>query len=462
MIILLIVWSGPVCSYNSTSPKPIHTTPIWMSVFGEMNVRQPGVNAAKRTDAREYSSNATAVSATDLGNDTIAAKTGSVYDGYGNAAETTAKSLRDTVGPNAPTGASASAINASNQGDYNVSVTLPDDHEAGMLQLSLDGGAITTSTDVANGTDPDSSGDVVTFGGIDVTGLSEGSVSIDATFTDYGGNSNGASGLASVPKDTGRPTVTDASITNAPIGTYDAGTAQTVTVEFNESVDGSVGPTVEVTNLNRTYAVSGSFDDATTWTGTVTIADDETTTGNVTVTGAADALGNALVTANRSVSVDTETPSITEFDVARTDGGTVSVSFNASESLDSASVSLGTPSGTTTLSSFTESESGPYEYTATYSGGDDGSYTATLDAANDAAGNDGATGQSDTVTVDTTPPSFGNPTPDATTVTDDGTVLSVDIADTTGSVDGASIRVTVADANETRIDAVGTGHGGVS
>lgn len=612
-----------------------------------------------------------AVSATDLGNDTIAAKTGSVYDGYGNAAGTTAKSLRDTVEPDAPTDASPSAINASNQGSYDVSVTLPDDHEAGTLRLSLDGGAITTSTEVANGTDPDSSGDVVTFGGIDATALSEGSVSIDATFTDYGGNSNGASRLASVPKDTGRPTVTDASITNAPIGTYDAGTAQTVTVEFNESVDGSVAPTVEVTNLNRTYAVSGSFDDTTTWTGTVTIVDDneqrtatiavsdaadtvgnvmiadgsnafqvdttgpakpdstdaanvtlsnrndydvtvnlvanseadevsvkvtdrtttvvenrsitpgtetvnvtgldvsslddgsitvsalaldsgypntegytapttatkdtkrpnvssitvgdgeindvdagtgqpvtvtfdedmnrsvsptvklvdlnrtyavngsfdsdtawtgtvtiadddETTTGNVTVTGAADALGNALVTANRSVSVDTETPSITGLDVAHTGGGTVSVSFNASESLDSASVSLGTPSGTTTLSSFTESESGPYEYTATYSGGDDGSYTATLDAANDAAGNDGATGQSDTVTVDTTPPSFGNPTPDATTVTDDGTVLSVDIADTTGSVDGASIRVTVVDANGTRIDAVGTGHGGVS
>ncbi|SHK53423.1 PGF-pre-PGF domain-containing protein [Haladaptatus paucihalophilus DX253] len=612
-----------------------------------------------------------AVSATDLGNDTIAPNASRVYDPYGNAAVTAAKSLRDTVGPNAPTGASASDINASNQGDYTVSVTLPDDHEAGTVQLSLDGGAVTNSTTVAAESDADSSGETVTFGNLDASGLAEGSISIGATFTDYGGNSNAAPGLASVTKDTGLPGVVDASISNAPIGTYDTGTQQTVTVAFDEALNQSISPTVEITNLNRTYAVSGGFDDATTWTGTVTIADDdeqrtatiavsnatdtvgnvmtpdgsntfqvdstgpakpdstaagnvtrsnrtdynvtvtfvtnsqadevsvkvtdgttavvsnrsitpgtetvtvtgidvsslddgaitatalaldggyantegyaapttvtkdtkrpsassitigdgeindadagtartvtvtfdeamnrsvsptvavtdlnrtytvsggfdsdttwtgtvtiadddETTTGNVTVSGAADSIGNGLVAATHAFSVDTETPTITGFGVTHTGGGTVAVSFNASESLDAASVALDTPSGTTTLGSFTESGSGPYEYTATYSSGGDGSYTATLDAARDAAGNDGATGQSDGVTVDTTPPTFGNPTPEGATVTDNESVLSVDIADATGSVDGGSIRVTVDDANGTKLAAVGTAHGGVS
>ncbi|ODR82270.1 peptidase M26, partial [Haladaptatus sp. W1] len=613
-----------------------------------------------------------AVSATDLGNDTIAPNASRVYDPYGNAAVTAAKSLRDTVGPNAPTGASASDINASNQGDYTVSVTLPDDHEAGTVQLSLDGGTVTNSTTVAGESDADSSGETVTFSNLDASGLPEGSISIGATFTDYGGNSNAAPGLASVTKDTVLPEVVDASISNAPIGTYDTGTQQTVTVAFDEALNQSISPTVEITNLNRTYAVTGGFDDATTWTGTVTIADDdeqrtatitvsnatdtvgnvmtpdgsntfqvdstgpakpdstaagnvtrsnrtdynvtvnlvadsqadevsvevtdgttttvvsnrsitpgtetvtvtgidvsslddgaitvtalaldggyantegyaapttvtkdtkrpsassitigdgeindadagtartvtvtfdeamnrsvsptvavtdlnrtytvsggfdsdttwtgtvtiadddETTTGNVTVSGAADSIGNGLVAATHAFSVDTETPTITGFGVTHTGGGTVTVSFNASESLDAASVALDTPSGTTTLGSFTESGSGPYEYTATYSSGDDGSYTATLNAARDAAGNDGATGQSDGVTVDTTPPTFGNPTPEGTTVTDNESVLSVDIADATGSVDGGSIRVTVDDASGTKLAAVGTTHGGVS
>ncbi len=606
----------------------------------------------------------------DLGNDTIAANASHIYDEHGNAAGTAAKALADAIPPGAPTGISAPAINLNNQGKYNVSVTLPDDHEAGTLQLSLAGGVVTDSTTVTSESDGDSKGDTVNFTGLDVSGIADGSVSIDATFTDYGGNSSSASGI-SVTKDTGRPSVTGASISNAPIGTYDAGNQQTVTVDFNESVNTSVSPTVRITNLNRTYTVNGSFDDATTWTGTVTITDDneqatgkinitgvtdhvgnvmvadssntfqvdttgpakpdstdatnitranqgdynvtvnlvsdsqadtvsvkisdgtntvianksftpgtdpvtvsgidvsglddtktitvtalaldggypnsegytagtmvtkdtarpnataiaigdgeindtdagtsqpvtvtfdepmnqsvnpsvqvadlnrtftvsgsydnattwtgtvvimddnETTTGNVTVSGAVDAVGNQLSLTKGNFSVDTVTPSITGFDLRHTGGGTVEVSFNASESLDAESVSLSTPSGSTTLTSFTKSGSGPYEYTATYTGSD-GTYTATLDTAQDGAGNDGATAQTDSVTVDTTPPTFSNSTPADTTVTDNTSTMTIDIADTTGSVAGSSIHVTVTDASGTELNAVGTAHSGVS
>ncbi|MEF8883312.1 MAG: hypothetical protein V5A34_12400, partial [Halapricum sp.] len=47
-------------------------------------------------------------------------------------------------------------------------------------------------------------------------------------------------------------------------------------------------------------------------------------------------------------------------------------------------------------------------YTATYDASSDGTYTATLHTAVDAAGNDGATGQSDTVEVDTEGTSGGD------------------------------------------------------
>jgi len=59
-------------------------------------------------------------------------------------------------------------------------------------------------------------------------------------------------------------------------------------------------------------------------------------------------------------------------------------------------------SGTTlNVGDFTESgdATNGYTYTATLSDGSAGTFGATLDTAEDAAGNDGASGESDTVTV---------------------------------------------------------------
>jgi len=57
---------------------------------------------------------------------------------------------------------------------------------------------------------------------------------------------------------------------------------------------------------------------------------------------------------------------------------------------------------------FTEVGSGPYNYTSLYQGSSDGTYTATLNTANDSADNDGAIGQSESVTFDTTAPTISD------------------------------------------------------
>ncbi|MFC6989769.1 hypothetical protein ACFQJD_15555 [Haloplanus sp. GCM10025708] len=94
-------------------------------------------------------------------------------------------------------------------------------------------------------------------------------------------------------------------------------------------------------------------------------------------------------------------PSISEFQA--TDAGSldVQVSFHSDEQLSSISVDLsGAESTTLTEADFTNTSSnGGYEYTATYAGSTEGTYTATLNTATDADGNDGASGQSDDVYV---------------------------------------------------------------
>ncbi|RLM49282.1 PGF-pre-PGF domain-containing protein [Halorubrum sp. Atlit-28R] len=601
------------------------------------------------------------VNRTDLGNDTIAAAAAAITDGAGNDAPTTGVVLADTVVPSAPIDATAGVVNASNAGSYDLTVDLPDDHEAGTVAVSLsNGGIVTASKAVASEDDGDADPDTIAFTGLDVSSLADGAVTVDATLTDDGGNDATGGGLASPTKDTDLPGVTDATITNATIGTEDAGVAQTVTVEFDEDVDQGVAPNVTVlgSNLNRTYDVTGSFDDARTWTGTVEIVDDneaatatirvanatdpagnvqspdesnsfevdtrgpiapvDTVAGNVTasnattyaatvdlvsgsnadevevrvsdgttnVTKTASTGGSDLVTVSGidassladgpltvtsraldggfenaegfvqpvtvtkdtvrpgvasvsvgdgtvddgdadtpqsvtitfdedvdtsvapgvtltglaqddtavsgsfadaqtwtgtvavtdndeeatatvevsgvedpvgnpqtpdpdtsgSVGVDTRTPNVTGFTATHDGTGTVEVSFESDESLASTSVSLDTPTGSTTLTPTTADGSAPYAYTATYDGAD-GDYTATLDAAADAAGNDGAAGDSDTATVDTTPPTFSAASPAGATVTTDRPEISIEVTDATRGVNASSVAVTVADAD---------------
>jgi hypothetical protein len=93
----------------------------------------------------------------------------------------------------------------------------------------------------------------------------------------------------------------------------------------------------------------------------------------------------------------------------------VKVTFQSSEQLGSNASDLsveisGAESNVLARSDFTESVTGPYTYEGTYTGSSDGDYTATIQVAKDPQGNDGANGQSDTVTVDTTAPTISNVT----------------------------------------------------
>ena len=122
---------------------------------------------------------------------------------------------------------------------------------------------------------------------------------------------------------------------------------------------------------------------------------------NVTVY-AEDSSGSGVGTASASFTVDTTAPSVSNFAVTDPDGQDVSVSFDSDETVTDIGVDLAGPEDTTlTESHFTESGG---TYTATYEGDSDGDYTATLETARDAGGNEGATGQSDGTTVDTTAP----------------------------------------------------------
>jgi hypothetical protein len=248
-----------------------------------------------------------AVSRTGLGNDTIAPVDGRVTDRFDNPALPDAVKLRDTIKPAAPTDLTAERINATTAGAYNLTVQLESDHEAGTVKVDLsNGGTVTASQYVDAGGSTD-----VVFENLDVSGLSDGDVPVDASLTDDGDNT-AISGIGTIQKDTNPPGVSDAGITNASIGTFDAGVEQTVTVNFNDSMDTTVDPnvTIEGTNLNRSYNVTKQSFTGSTWTGTVTIVDDnEQATARINVSEAADSFGNVMTADDsNSFEVDTRGP----------------------------------------------------------------------------------------------------------------------------------------------------------
>jgi hypothetical protein len=121
-----------------------------------------------------------------------------------------------------------------------------------------------------------------------------------------------------------------------------------------------------------------------------------------TVTVNATAPSAPSLLAVRRDGVDTTPPTISNFSASNPSSQNVQVSFDSSEPLASIELAIsGAENATLTEADFTENSG---TYTATYAGSVDGDYTATLNQAVDAAGNDGASGQSATVTVTTAPP----------------------------------------------------------
>jgi PKD repeat protein len=96
---------------------------------------------------------------------------------------------------------------------------------------------------------------------------------------------------------------------------------------------------------------------------------------------------------------------LSNYSVTNTSAQNVSVSFDANKQLSAVSVDVtGANSTSLSLDDFQESGSGPYTYTATYNGGTDGTYTATLTRAESIESDVVEANRSDSATVDARSP----------------------------------------------------------
>jgi hypothetical protein len=202
-------------------------------------------------------------------------------------------------------------------------------------------------------------------------------------------------------------------------------------VDLVYSAASEAGLRVESTGLPEGYTVEAVDLDTGTTLDTATVSGD----GSITF--------SALDSGSHTVTLrgfDTVGPSISSFDLTQQSDQVISVSFTSDEQLSTISVSIDGPETTTlTTGSFSETDNGDgtFTYEATYSTSTDGNYTATLDTAEDDAGNDGATGQTDT--IDTTNADFTIESMSTTSPIQSGDSLSVTATITnTGTADGES------------------------
>jgi hypothetical protein len=154
---------------------------------------------------------------------------------------------------------------------------------------------------------------------VDEASAQEGDQSADITATDSSNQQNSDSvSTGTLEVDTESPEVSSATITNSPISDSETGTSQDVTVNFDEEMDQTVEPVVDITGLSDSYSVSPNtqngnsqgFTDSQTWKGTVTIQDDnEEATASIDVSGAEDVAGNEVGDHSQNTfEVDTKNP----------------------------------------------------------------------------------------------------------------------------------------------------------
>ena len=226
------------------------------------------------------------------------------------------------------------------------------------------------------------------------------------------------------------PTIT--AMTGPVDSTYAIGDILQFTVEYDETVEVSGSPFIELDIGGSTQSaayVSGSGTQTLTFEYTVQEGDDDTDGISFASTSIQDGTleddaGEDSATRDFSaeapslggVLTDGTPPTITGFSASNPSGQDVQVTVEADEPLvpdgDSIEVTLSGPeTATLTGTDFTETSSGgPWVYTATYAASSDGTYTATLTTARDTAGNDGAGGETADATVDSNAPTIANAT----------------------------------------------------
>lgn len=174
-------------------------------------------------------------------------------------------------------------------------------------------------------------------------------------------------------------------------------------------------------------------------------AESDTTLDTTTVESNGSVIFSLLSSGSHTVNLQMVAPSISSFSVTNPSGQEVTIAFDSDKQLSTIELSIsGAESATLSKSEFSESDNGgSYSYEATYSGSSDGTYTATLDTAEDAAGNDGASGESDSVGVSTggggddSSDDDSGGSDDSTTVDAIASGPSSSIVNTTVTVDGS-------------------------
>lgn len=239
---------------------------------------------------------------------------------------------------------------------------------------------------------------------------------VELTVTDSGGRTATTRVFDTANADTTAPTITNLSATN-PQG-------RDVEVSFESDE--------ELSQINTTISQGGSrvavLDETDFTTTNATAPFNYTATYtvsnageyNVTLNRAEDGNGNDGASGqNVTVAVaDTIAPTISNFQATNPQSKDIQVSFDSDEELAQINVTISKESqgqgqgGSSREAVLDETDfstsdtSAPYTYTATYANNKGGTFTATLNRAEDSSGNDGASGQSSTVSVSGSSSSF--------------------------------------------------------
>jgi hypothetical protein len=302
---------------------------------------------------------------------------------------------------------------ASRVDDTTIDVTLRD-AESGLLKssISADDFEVSSGTidsvDLSAVTTGSTAPQTVTLrlGSEPTTGTVTVSVVGDAGgISDVAGNVlvSGSAQATGFDDDADAPSVTVAAAFD------DASDDLTVTVSADEALDASA-IAVDVASESDDVATLTGFTErgSNTYEATYTVTGAVEETYTATVTRAEDPAGNDGASGQTdSVFVDTRPPAVGISATFEGASDTVAVTVTADESLneDAIAVDLATGGGTVaTLTDFTERGADAYEATYAIDGATEETYTATVTRAEDPAGNDGASGQTDSVTVDTRPP----------------------------------------------------------
>jgi len=282
------------------------------------------------------------------------------------------------------------------------------------------------------------------------SGATEGAQFVTITATDTRSNADSAD-TGTLTVDTTAPSVT----VDDPNGgeVVQGGSTYTVTWTATDSGSGIESNSVELeysTNGGSTWnpiATGEPNDGSYDWS----VPTAETSTALVRVS-ASDVADNTLSdTSDGTFTIDSTPPSISNFAATNPSGQDLQVSFDSDEGLSAISVTItdsdGNPVTTLDETDFTGSGSGTY--TATYTVSLSGEYTATLDTAADAAGNDGASGETSTVLVnDPSAIQFNNFAGfEADSVNDEFTLQQLDVQDADNDDDLDRVEYVVTDSN---------------